>query len=69
MTQAYRIKREGVAERLVCSMLNLRPHYCPNCDMYFFGPRQTKRLHNEKNVPAPPNVQSNQHPHAGHWSH
>lgn len=55
-SEAYRIKREGFWNKLVCKVLNLRPHYCPNCDIYFRAPshrRLRRRFHHES--PAPPN--------------
>jgi hypothetical protein len=38
----YRVKREGFYVKAVSLFLNVRPHYCPNCDMYFFAPRRAK---------------------------
>jgi hypothetical protein len=38
-SESYRIRREGLSVKVVCKILNLRPHYCPNCDLYFLGPR------------------------------
>lgn len=36
-SEAYRIKRQGIALKFLCKILNLRPHYCPCCDLYFLG--------------------------------
>jgi len=42
--ESYRIKREGVFVKLVCGLMNVRPHYCPTCDVYYFGPRHSGQL-------------------------
>jgi len=36
---AYRVKRAGFPVKVVCRVLNLRPHWCPDCDTFFLGPR------------------------------
>jgi hypothetical protein len=38
----YRVKRAGVPVKVVCKLLNLRPHWCPDCDTFFLGPRHSK---------------------------
>jgi hypothetical protein len=38
----YRVRREGLYVKAVSLILNVRPHYCPNCDIYFFAPRHSK---------------------------
>lgn len=38
----YRVKREGIYVKAVSAILNVRPHYCPYCDIYFFAPRHSK---------------------------
>jgi hypothetical protein len=38
----YRVKRAGLSVKVVCRILNLRPHWCPNCDTFFLGPKQSK---------------------------
>lgn len=35
----YRIKRTGLHVKVVCRLLNLRPHWCPDCDTFFLGPK------------------------------
>ncbi len=38
-SESYRIRRDGLSVKVVCKILNLRPHYCPDCDLYFLGRR------------------------------
>jgi len=38
----YRVKRAGFLVKILCRILNLRPHWCPECDTFFLGPRQSK---------------------------
>ena len=38
--EAYRVKRAGFTVKMVCRVLNLRPHWCAECDTFFLGPRQ-----------------------------
>lgn len=47
-TDAYRVKRVGLAMRLVCSVSNYRPHWCPNCDTFFLAPRQSRSVKVER---------------------
>ena len=37
--EVFRVKRTGMALKLVCNMTNLRPHWCSNCDTFFLAPR------------------------------
>lgn len=39
--EVYRVKRAGITVKLACRILDLRPHWCPECDTFFLGPRQT----------------------------
>jgi hypothetical protein len=48
----YRVKREGVYAKLVSAVFNVRPHYCPNCDIYFFAPRHSKAEPQEPTEPV-----------------
>jgi hypothetical protein len=45
---SYRVKRAGLPVKMVCSLLNLRPHWCPECDTFYLGPRRPKDPHVEK---------------------
>ncbi len=38
----YRVKRAGFLVKVACRILNLRPHWCPECDTFFLGPKQLK---------------------------
>ncbi|MGB7849000.1 MAG: hypothetical protein WBL63_25525 [Candidatus Acidiferrum sp.] len=38
----YRVKRAGLSIKVVCRILNLRPHWCPGCDTFFLGPKLSK---------------------------
>lgn len=42
-SEEYRVKREGIYVKVVSAILNVRPHYCPYCDVFFFAPRHSKR--------------------------
>lgn len=43
----FRVKRTGFPLKLVCGILNVRPHWCPNCDTFFLGPRQSRLAQSE----------------------
>jgi hypothetical protein len=38
-SDVYRLKRTGFSLRVLCRILNLRPHWCAECDAFFLGPR------------------------------
>jgi len=40
--EVYRVKRMGLPVKVVCRIFDLRPHWCPECDTFFLGPRQQK---------------------------
>jgi len=40
----YRVKRNGIAMRAVCSVLKMRPYWCENCDNFFLAPRQERGM-------------------------
>jgi hypothetical protein len=46
-SEAYRIRRTGISVKVICRLLNLRPHYCPDCDTYFLGPRHSREMRTE----------------------
>lgn len=39
-TDVYRLKRQGIANRLVCKFSDYRPHWCANCDTFFYAPKR-----------------------------
>ena len=41
-TEVYRLKRVGLATRLVSKISNYRPHWCSNCDTFFFAPKRSE---------------------------
>jgi hypothetical protein len=45
-TDVYRVKRAGLSVKVVCRIFNLRPHWCPACDTFFLGPKQSKSAGN-----------------------
>ena len=63
--EVYRMKRVGLPVKLVCRVLNLRPHWCPNCDTFFLGPKHSKSPHAEESYGLPGSeTTSPDHPHA-----
>jgi hypothetical protein len=62
--EAYRIKRQGVVVKVLCKILNLRPHHCPSCNLYFLGPRQPGLVRIRKcgSPPRGPNGGTKPHP-------
>ncbi len=49
----YRVRRAGLSVKLVCKFLNLRPHWCPDCDTFFLGPRHTKDVRIGETLSSP----------------
>jgi hypothetical protein len=45
--EVYRIRRNGMALRAVCNVLNARPYWCANCDNFFLAPKQGKGMRME----------------------
>jgi len=43
-TEVFRVKRTGVALKVLCNVTNLRPHWCSNCDTFFLAPRQERAV-------------------------
>jgi len=43
-TDVYRLKRSGLANRIVCKFSNYRPHWCSNCDTFFYAPKSPKSV-------------------------
>jgi hypothetical protein len=51
----FRVKRAGLPIKMVCGLLNLRPHWCPECDTFYLGPRRAKDVRVEESYrPAGP---------------
>jgi hypothetical protein len=44
----FRVKRSGLPVKMVCSLLNLRPHWCPECDTFYLGPKRAKDVRVEE---------------------
>jgi hypothetical protein len=42
--EVFRVKRTGLALKLICNVTNLRPHWCSNCDTFFLAPRQERTV-------------------------
>jgi len=40
--EVFRVKRTGVALKIVCNVMNVRPHWCASCDTFFLAPKQEK---------------------------
>jgi hypothetical protein len=53
---SYRVKRAGMPVKIVCSLLNLRPHWCPECDTFYLGPRRPKEIRAEDSYGAAGNA-------------
>ena len=60
-TEVFRMRRTGIALKLVCNVTNLRPHWCSECDSFFLAPKQNKTPHitsqmdlNDRKNAAPP---------------
>ena len=60
-TDVYRIRRSGITVRAVCNVLNVRPHWCANCDNFFLAPRPEKSARIERQYGV-----SNADPSGGH---
>jgi hypothetical protein len=51
---AYRVRRTGIPVKVVCKLLNVRPHRCPDCDTFFLGPRSSREQRRiEPSMPEP----------------
>jgi len=40
----YRLKRQGLANRIVSKFSDYRPHWCSNCDEFFYAPKRPKTI-------------------------
>lgn len=64
--EAYRVKRAGLPVKVVCRLLNLRPHWCPDCDTFFLGPRHANSVRVEEMYGPDRNAKKNPNlPHLG----
>lgn len=61
-TEIYRLKRVGLAMRVVCGVSNYRPHWCSNCDTFFFAPRRAKTVKIEGQYEATKQAQTDTNP-------
>jgi hypothetical protein len=41
-TDVHRVKRTGLPVKVLCRILNLRPHRCAECDTLFLAPTHPK---------------------------
>lgn len=65
---AYRVRRAGFPVKVVCKLLNLRPHWCPDCDTFFLGPkssREQRRVESSMPESRTTKTGSGAQPHAG----
>jgi hypothetical protein len=65
----YRVKRSGLPIKVVCKLLNLRPHWCPECDTFFLGPRRSKDLRIPGPLGSTNQPQGDSQPQAGSLPH
>jgi hypothetical protein len=65
-TEVFRLKRVGFATRLVSKISNYRPHWCSNCDTFFFAPKraETSNLKGQYGMTSQEKANPKQ-PHAG----
>jgi hypothetical protein len=70
-TDVYRLKRAGFANRIVCKFSNYRPHWCSNCDTFFYAPKPPKsvRIEGAYGVARHGKVGGDKQPHAGGLAH
>ncbi|HTZ32649.1 MAG TPA: hypothetical protein VMH31_09340 [Methylomirabilota bacterium] len=50
--EVFRVKRTGMALKLICNVTNLRPHWCSNCDTFFLAPRQERATRVRSDAPV-----------------
>jgi hypothetical protein len=69
--EVYRLKRSGIANRIVCKFTEFRPHWCANCDTFFYAPKNPKtvRVEGAYGVARQTKVTGNKQPHAGGLAH
>jgi hypothetical protein len=64
--EVYRLKRVGIANRIVCKFTEYRPHWCANCDTFFYAPKSPKTVRIEGTYGAVQQTKVvNKQPHAG----
>jgi len=69
-TDVYRVKRVGLTVKAMCRILDLRPHWCANCDNFFLAPRESAARHcPAKGCSAVGGDDSAKQSHAGGISH
>jgi hypothetical protein len=62
--EVYRVKRAGLPVKVACRLLNLRPHWCQECDTFFLGPKQGNRAQRGETLELTKGA-SSEAPHAG----
>ena len=69
-TEVFRLKRVGLATRLVSKISNYRPHWCSNCDTFFFAPKRSEAPHSKGQYEMKSQEKANpKQPQAGGLSH
>jgi len=63
----YRLKRSGLVNRIVCTVSHYRPHWCSNCDSFFYAPKRprTVRIEGSYGISRRPHDGEGKQPHAG----
>jgi hypothetical protein len=67
--EVYRLKRSGIANRIVCKFSNYRPHWCSNCDAFFYAPKRPKTVRIEGTYGMASRGSVGKQPHARGVSH
>jgi len=62
-TDVHRVKRTGLPVKVLCGILNLRPHRCSECDTLFLAPTHSKppRIQEPNGLTSGENAGSNQY--------
>lgn len=69
-TEIFRLKRVGIATRVLCKVSNYRPYWCSSCDEFFFAPRQSRPVRAGGHYPiTKPDQASQNQPSAGGLTH
>lgn len=69
--EVYRLKRAGVANQLVCKFSDYRPHWCANCDTFFYAPKgpSSERMEDAYGTARRSEVRNKQPQSGGHLAH
>jgi len=69
-TEVFRLRRSGVATRIVSAFSKYRPYWCSNCDTFFYAPKRPKSIRIEEPYGIAGGDQaSGKQPHAGGLAH